>query len=181
MEMVENGGLLTEYLTGTDPDAPHFPARNRIVSGICKAIIVIEAAKSGGALITAKLAFDQNREVYAIPGRIGDNYSEGCNQLIRDNIAKLVSSPEEVLADLDIQWEQHTDQTKQLELALAAPEIPLNGEEVKVLNLLNRGDALVDQITVKTGIPINRLNALLLSMEFKNLLRQMPGKKYRKV
>ena len=70
-EMLEKGGILTEYLTGTDPDAPHFPARNRIVSGISKAVIVIEAAEKGGALITAKLAFDQNREVYAIPGRVG--------------------------------------------------------------------------------------------------------------
>ncbi|MCB0837356.1 MAG: DNA-processing protein DprA [Bacteroidetes bacterium] len=180
MEMLEKGGILTEYLTGTDPDAPHFPARNRIVSGISRAVIVIEAAEKGGALITAKLAFDQNREVYAIPGRIGDTFSQGCNHLIRDNIAKLVSSPEEVLADLDIQWQEHTDRTQQLELALAAPEIPLNAEEAKVMNLLNQGEALVDQITVKTGIPVHRLNALLLSMEFKNLLRQLPGKKYQK-
>ena len=92
----------------------------------------------------------------------------------------MVCSPEEVLADLDIQWQDHNDQTKQLKLALAAPELPLSGDEVKVLNLLHKGEALVDQIKVKTGIPIQRLNSLLLSMEFKNLLRQMPGKKYRK-
>lgn len=177
-EMLEKGGLLTEYLTGTDPDAAHFPARNRIVSGICKAIIVIEAAEKGGALITAQNAFEQNREVYALPGRVGDRFSEGCNKLIRDQVARLVSRPEDVLDDLDIQWQQHEDQSGQLELALSPPEIPLTADEVKVINFLAKGEALVDQITVHTGIPMNRLNALLLSMEFKDLLRQMPGKKF---
>ncbi|MDX2249888.1 MAG: DNA-processing protein DprA [Bacteroidia bacterium] len=179
-EMLERGGLLTEYLTGTDPDAAHFPARNRIVSGICKAIIVIEAAEKGGALITAQNAFEQNREVYALPGRVGDRFSEGCNRLIRDQVAKLVSRPEEILEDLDVQWKQHGEQSEQLELALSPPEIPLTAEESKVLNFLAKGDALVDQITFHTGIPMNRLNALLLSMEFKDLLRQMPGKKFAK-
>lgn len=179
-EMLERGGLLTEYLTGTDPDGPHFPARNRIVSGICKAIIVIEAGAKGGALITARNAFEQNREVYALPGRVGDKFSEGCNRLIRDQIAKLITTPEEVLTDLDIQWNHHDDRSEQLELALSPPDIPLSAEEAKVLNFLAEGDAVVDQITVRTGIPIHRLNPLLLSMEFKDLLRQLPGKKFRR-
>ncbi|MEZ4828034.1 MAG: DNA-processing protein DprA [Bacteroidia bacterium] len=179
-EMLDRGGLLTEYLTGTDPDAPHFPARNRIVSGICKAVIVIEAAEKGGALITARNAFDQNREVYALPGRVGDRFSEGCNILIREQVARLISRPEEVLEDLNVQWKQHGDQSGQLELALSPPEIPLTADEVKVINFLAKGEAHVDQITIHTGIPMNRLNALLLSMEFKDLLRQMPGKKFGK-
>lgn len=180
-EMLAQGGLLTEYLTGTQPDAPHFPARNRIVSGICKAVVVIEASHKGGALITARKAFEQNRQVYALPGRIGDPYSQGCHDLIRQDIARLVTSPEEVLADLDIQWQQHDDQTDQLELALQAPSQPLSAEEAQVLNFLARGEALIDQIALQTGIPMHRLNSLLLSMEFKALLRQMPGKKYRRV
>lgn len=178
LDMQGSGGLLTEYLTGTKPDAPHFPARNRIISGISKAIIVIEAAKSGGALITAKCAFDQNRQVYAIPGRIGDTYSEGCNKLIRDDIAKLVLQPEDVLEDLQIQWQNHDDRTEQLQLALNPPEIPLSTDESKVLNYLAQGDAVIDQISLKTGIPIHKLNSILLSMEFKELLLQLPGKKY---
>jgi DNA processing protein len=180
-EMLARGGLLTEYLTGTQPDAPHFPARNRIISGMCRAVVVIEAASSGGALITAKAAFEQNREVYALPGRVGDRFSEGCNHLIRDHVAKLVTSPEEVLADLDIQWQQHSDQTEQLALSLGPPELALSAEESKVLNFLSqRKDALVDDIALHTGIPMQQLNSLLLGMEFKDLLRQMPGKRFQR-
>lgn len=179
-EMQDRGALLTEYLTGTKPDAPHFPARNRIISGICKAVIVMEAANRGGALITARAAFDQNREVYALPGRIGDPFSEGCNALIRDQVAKLVTSPEEVLADLEIQWQSHDDQQEQLALSLAPPEIPLSADESKILNYLTQhSDAQVDDISLKTGIPMHQLNSLLLGMEFKDLIRQKAGKRFR--
>lgn len=180
-EMLEQGGLLTEYVTGTKPDAPHFPARNRIISGMCKATLVVEAANKGGALITARYAFDQNREVYAIPGRLGDPYSAGCNALIRDQVAKLVSSPEEILEDLAIQWQHHDNQTEQLELLFQQPEIPLSPDEGKILNLLAKGEALIDVIAYKTGIQMSTLTPLLLSMEFKELVRQMPGKKYRRI
>ncbi|TAE52108.1 MAG: DNA-protecting protein DprA [Bacteroidetes bacterium] len=180
-EMLERGGLLTEYLTGTQPDAPHFPARNRIVSGICRAVVMIEAAESGGALITARKAFEQNREVYAIPGRIGDPYSQGCNLLIREHVARLVTSPEDVLEDLNIHWQQHGEQSQQLELALTPPDIPLHADEATVLNFLgSKGEATLDQIVQQTNLPIQRLNSLLLSMEFKELVQQMPGKKFRK-
>lgn len=179
-EMQDKGGLLTEYLTGIGPDAPHFPARNRIVSGLCKAVLVIEAGERGGALITAKMAFEQDRLVYALPGRVGDPFSKGCNNLIRDNIARLVSSPEEVLDDLDIQWQHHEDQTEQLELALSPPSMPLSSEEAKILNFLGQGEAIFDHISQHTGIPAHKLNPILLTMEFKELLRQMPGKKFRR-
>lgn len=179
-EIQQRGALLTEYLTGTQPDAPHFPARNRIISGICKAVIVMEAADKGGALITAHAAFEQNREVYALPGRLGDPFSQGCNRLIRDQIAKLVTSPEEVLADLQIQWREHDEQQEQLALTLQAPEIPLSAEESKVLNFLTQqGDAGVDTISLQTGIPMHQLNSLLLGMEFKDLVRQKAGKRFR--
>ena len=178
--MLDRGGLLTEYLTGTLPEAVHFPARNRIVSGICKGVVVIEAATKGGALITARRAFDQNRQVYAIPGRLNDHFSAGCNQLIKNDIARLVTSPEDVLDDLDIRWRHHEDQTEQLELALSPPSIPLSADEARILNILQEGDILLDQIAHRSGIPIDKLNALLIAMEFKDLLRQMPGKMYRK-
>ncbi len=172
-EMLDRGGWITEYLIGTQPDAPHFPARNRIVAGMCKAVVVIEAAESGGALITAKQAFESNREVFAIPGRIGDHHSTGCNKLISDQIAKLVTSPSEVLEELDIVWNAIADQAPKV------PPVPLNKEEAQVLNILQQGDALVDQLALQTGISMNRLNSLLLSMEFKDLVLQMPGKKFR--
>ncbi|MDP5171425.1 MAG: DNA-processing protein DprA [Bacteroidia bacterium] len=172
-EMLERGGWLSEYLTGTQPDAPHFPARNRIVAGMCRAVVVIEAAESGGALITARQAFDSNREVFAIPGRIGDPVSAGCNKLISEQVARLVSSPEEVLEELDIQWNNTENQ------APKEPPIPLNKEEALVLNVLQQGEALVDQLHLKTGLQSSRLNSLLLAMEFKDLIEQMPGKKFR--
>ncbi|GAB4423612.1 MAG: DNA-processing protein DprA [Bacteroidia bacterium] len=180
-EMLDRGCLLTEYLTGTQPDAPHFPARNRIISGICKAVLVVEAADSGGALITARKAFDQDRQVYALPGRIGDKYSTGCLDLIRQDIARLVVDPAQMLDDLQIRWQQHDDQSEQLTLALGAPPQALSKEEALVLNHLARNEAIIDDIALATGIPISRLNSLMLGMEFKELVRQMPGKKYRKV
>ena len=103
--------------------------------------------------------------MFALPGRLGDPYSKGCNALIRDQIAKLVTTPEEVLADLEIQWKSHEDQQDQLALALRAPEIPLSAEEAKVLNYLTQhSDAIVDDISLKTGIPMHKLNSLLLGM-----------------
>jgi DNA processing protein len=182
-EMLSRGGLLTEYPIGTQPEAVHFPARNRIVAGLSRAVIVVEAAESGGALITARMAFDQNREVYAIPGRLNDTRSQGCNLLIRNQIARLVTDPHEILEDLEIRWKQvgETDPERP-SLPAALPEgVALSPDEAKVMNFLERGEALVDQITHHTGIHISRLNALLLSMEFKGLLKQAPGKKFRRI
>ncbi|MCI4668319.1 MAG: DNA-processing protein DprA [Bacteroidia bacterium] len=178
--IIEQGALLTEYFTGTKPDAPHFPARNRIISGMSRAVVVIEAGESGGALITARYAFDQNREVYAIPGRLGDPFSVGCNALIRDNLAKLVSSPEEVLQDLEISWSHHSKKVSQLSLFEKVPP-NLNDLELKIINVLNNGEELIDQLSIKTGIPFSRLSASLLALEFKGIIRQMPGKRYRRM
>lgn len=179
-EITEAGALLTEYLGGTEPEAPFFPSRNRIVSGISRAVLVVEAGKKGGALITARSAFEQNRLVYAIPGRVGDSWSEGCNRLIRENIAKLVSHPSEILEDLDIQWQLHEDKSNQLELMLKDQEMNLSPDERKLLSLLEKEDALMDTLSQSSGIPISSLNPLLLHMEFKDLVKQLPGKKYRK-
>lgn len=176
--MLEKGALLTEYLTHSDPEAMHFPARNRIIAGICQAVIVIEASNKGGALITAEFAQQQNREVYAVPGRLGDPYSIGCNKLIRDHGAKLMLDPQEVIDDLALQWQNPSQdpQAEQLQLSLQAPQIPLNDEEAKVLNILQKGKANIDELSLNTGIPTGQLNSLLLGMEFKDLIRQLPGK-----
>jgi len=178
--MLECGGLLTEYVIGTKPDPAHFPARNRIVAGMCKAVIVIEAAHRGGALITAQMAFEQNREVYAIPGRLSDTRSTGCNQLIRDQIAKLVTHPQEVLDDLEIQWDDKLSTSSAEQTTLDFSPIHLSSEETKVMNLLNRQDAVIDHISTQTGIPMRQLSPLLLTMEFKGLIIQAPGKKFSK-
>ncbi|MEM9721051.1 MAG: DNA-processing protein DprA [Bacteroidota bacterium] len=177
-EIIQSGALLSEYPPGIGPDPAHFPARNRIVAGMAKAIIVIEAGERGGALITARMAFDQNREVYAVPGRIKDPRSVGCNNLIRDQIAKLVTHPQEVLDDLEIQWSPE-NASPPLQLELPLPE-HLSSEESKVLNILNQGETQVDRLTKQTGIPLKNLHPLLLTMEFKGLIVQSPGKKFRR-
>lgn len=176
LEMIEKGGaLLTEYSYHTKPEMPHFPARNRIISGLCKAVIVVEAGEKGGALITARQAFDQNKEVYAIPGRVGDKLSLGCNKLIQQNIAKLLTDPREIIEDLEIAWNNlgTSPPAKQLEMDLS---LHLTKEEALIMEYLEQGDALLDQICIHTQIPISQLNALLLGMEFRGLIKQKPGK-----
>lgn len=181
-QMLERGGLLTEFYSQVKPEAVNFPARNRIISGMSDAVIVVEAAETGGALITAQFAFEQNREVYAVPGRIGDPYSAGCNRLIGEQQARLLSHPQEVLDDLQIQWqplaEPASAAAEQLSLDFGKD---LSEHEHKVLSFLHRGEALVDQISLHTAIPMHELNALLLNMEFKGLLQQAPGKKFRRL
>lgn len=174
----QTGALLSEYPPGIGPDPAHFPARNRIVAGMSKAVIVIEAAERGGALITAQMAFEQNREVYAVPGRLHDKRSAGCNHLIRDQIAKLVTNPQEVLDDLEIQWKAVETSESPTQLQLDLP-INLNSQESKVLNILSRGETQVDALTKQSGIPMKALHPLLLSMEFKGLIIQSPGKRFR--
>lgn len=173
-KMLEKGAWLSEYPPGTEVDAAFFPARNRIIAGMCKAVIVVEAAIRGGALITAHQAFEQNREVYAIPGRIGDPSSEGCNHLIRDQVAKAVTAPEEVLEDLKIQWQP----VEQAETAASESWKQVSAEEAKVLNLLEKGICLIDPLAQQSGIRPAALQSLLLAMEFKGLIHQLPGKKF---
>ncbi len=177
-EIIQEGALISEYPPGTEPDPAHFPARNRIVAGMSRAVIVIEAAERGGALITAQMAFDQNREVYAVPGRIKDSRSAGCNHLIRDQIAKLITHPQEVLDDLEIQWkaQEVSKEPSQLQLKL---EKPLSTQETQILNILSKGETQVDLLTKQSGIPLQTLHPLLLSMEFKGLIIQSPGKRFR--
>jgi len=174
--MLEQGAWLSEHLTGTKPMAQFFPARNRILSGMSLAVVTIEAAAKGGALITARLGFEQNREVYALPGPVDALYSVGCNRLIRDNVAKLVTDPQEVLQDLDLapkdgvsthvgqQYRPITD--------------PLSGPEQKLLNLLSKQPQLLDKLVEQTGMPVATLMNLLLTLEFKGYVEQQPGRAF---
>lgn len=180
-EIAETGALLTEFCSTTKPEATNFPARNRIISGLSDAVVVVEAAQRGGALITAQFAFEQGREVFAVPGRRTDPYAQGCNALIRDQVARLLTDPQEVLDELNIQWhppsEPASPQAEQLEMNF---DPSLSETEQRIMTFLNRGEALVDQITLHTGIPMHELNSLLLQLEFKGLLKQAPGKRFRR-
>ena len=186
-----SGALVSEYPSGTKLDPGNFPARNRIISGLCKAVVVVEAAASGGALITAKFAFDQDREVFAIPGSLGQRASEGCNALIRDNVAKLVTCPEEVFAELSLIYDA-LKTTRQIPVAIRTGEgqeitanshekgisPSLTGKEATTLSVLEDGSIGIDDLSKKTAIPSGELIALLLELEFKGLVRQEPGKRF---
>jgi DNA processing protein len=176
-KMLENGGLLSEYPSGTLPDRENFPQRNRIVAGMADATIVVEAGIKGGALITAEIANSYNRDVFAFPGRVGDDYSEGCNFLIRHNKAGLLTCPADLAYSLG--WEKPnnaaTPATEQLFL-------PLNftPDEQLIFEILSgqKDPVAIDDLTLKTNMPTSRLAMNLLNMEMQGFIRSLPGKIY---
>lgn len=179
-KIAEKGALLTEFCAGTKPDAHNFPARNRIISGMSVATLVVEAGDGGGALITAKFAFDQNREVYAIPGNLGQPTSVGCNQLIRDQVAKLVMSPEELLADLEPILGMHC--AKVGDVGSSDVEAwAFDDDERRVVEFLAGGDAVVNQISQGTGLGVGKLGSVLIMLELKGVLKQVPGNRYSRI
>ena len=176
-EMKEQGGLLTENPLGTRPDARKFPARNRIIAALCQATIVVEAAEKGGALITANLANDYDREVFAVPGNWGQTYSRGCNKLISEHKARILSRSSDVVEMLN--WDQ---ENTPLPTAQKEPQInvEIDEEERKVVDILTKKTEaiLFDSLSWHTHMPVNKLASVLLSLEFKGIIRSLPGRKY---
>jgi DNA processing protein len=174
-KMIACGGLLTDFMSGTNPDAVNFPKRNRIVAGICDALVVIESRRTGGSLITATIASSYNRDVFAIPGRAGEPLSEGGNGLIKRNRAGLIESAEDLLEAM--QWtDTALPKKKPAQLALA---LNLSEDERKIMDLLKAKSPLhVDEITYGAKLPVSRVSTLLLQLEFSNLVRSRPGKLY---
>jgi DNA processing protein len=173
--MYKNGGLVTEYGPDIIPEAHFFPERNRIIAGLADAVIIVEAAKKGGALITAEYANNYNREVFAVPGKIGQTYSEGCNNLIRTHKARIYTS----VADLEyiLNWEPAKDTSKEKEDDLPNLSIP----EKKIINILrdNTEGLQIDELSWKSQIPVNEIASHLLNLEFRGLIKALPGKKFR--
>ncbi len=178
IEMLEQGGLLTEFMSGTNPDRQNFVRRNRIVAGMSDATIVVESADKGGALITAGVAGSYHRDCFAFPGRINDEFSAGCNQLIKSNQAALILSAKDFVETMG--WSEDKEKTsstpRQRELF---PD--LSEEEEKVVGLLkSRPDGLqINTLVVDTNIPVNRMSALLFELEMKGVLRVLAGGIYR--
>lgn len=177
-QMLGQGGLLTEYMTQTVADKMNFVKRNRIVAGMADATVVVESAAHGGSLITARIAADYNRSVFAFPGAVGAAYSEGCNHLIRDNEAALITSATDFVKAMG--W--HTDaalrqaQSEGIERDLFPN---LTAEEQAVVKLLcQTNDLQLNVISVRTNIPIGRLTALLFELEMKGVVRPMAGGSY---
>ena len=178
VEMVGHGGLLTEYVSMTEPLPNNFRQRNRIVAGISDAVVVIESALKGGALITARIAQDYGRDVLAFPGSVGAPYSEGCNNLIRDNRAGLITSADDFVSAVGWQTEAQAAavQAQGIERSLF-PD--LSDEEQTIVSQLQQdGDLQLNVLSVKTNIGIGRLTALLFQLEMKGVVRPLAGGSY---
>lgn len=170
--MMKNGGLISEYMVGTIPDYRHFPMRNRIIAGLSDGLLVAESAEQGGSMITADLANQYHKEVFAIPGRIDDPFSKGCNLLIKSNRAALVESAEEIAEALG--WEESNHQPVQQSLFLE-----LNEEEKKIVDLLSREfEISIDMIYKSVQMSPSKIASTLLTLEFQGVIRAIPGKRY---
>lgn len=177
-QMVEQGGLLTEYGRETTPDKPNFPKRNRIVAGMSDATVLIESGLKGGSMITADIAFSYNRDIFAIPGRVGDSKSAGCHHLIKNNQAMLITDAADILKAMN--WDDVGGRpvvVKQQEI-----QAELNEEEREILGLFNkRVDYHIDHIYSKSPLPESRIASVIFQLQMNKLLRSVPGQRYQLV
>ena len=170
-KMEEKGGFMTEFWSSSNPDKENFVKRNRIVAGMTEATIVIESAERGGSLITAMLANDYNRDVFAVPGRTTDKFSTGCNNLIKTQKANLLTSAADLIYMLN--WDIAAS-TKAVQKQLFVDLPP--DEQIIYDYLLQKGKELMDTIALDCGFPIYVLSGMLLNMELKGVIRPLPGK-----
>jgi DNA processing protein len=167
----QNGGFMTEFWSSSNPDKENFVRRNRIVAGMSEATIVIESADRGGSLITANMANDYNRDVFAVPGRVTDKYSQGCNNLIKTQKANLLTSAADLVYILN--W----DIQKELKPVQKQLFVTLDADEQKVYDyLLKTGKEVMDIIALRCEFPIYKISGMLLNMELKGVIRPLPGK-----
>ena len=175
-KMLDAGGLLTEFMTNTKPDRENFPSRNRIVAGMCDAVLVVESAIKGGALITANIADSYNRDVFCIPGRADDEYSAGCNYLIKSNKAALVESAEDIAYQLGWADKKNPEKKKPSQLAIFNE---LKDDEKMLVGLLQEnGKLAIDSICLRSKMPLSKVSSSLLTLEFQGIVRSLPGKVY---
>ena len=177
-QMLKQGGLLTEYMTETGADKMNFVKRNRIVAGMCDATILVESAAKGGGLITTGIAMDYNRSVFAFPGPVGAPYSEGCNHLIRDNGASLLTCAEDLVNAMG--WQTDAQLLQAQADGIERSFFPdLSPEEQIIVKILDEmGDFQLNQLSVKANIPIGQLTGLLFQLEMKGVVRPLAGGTY---
>ena len=178
VQMLSHGGLLTEFMTQTNADKPNFVRRNRIVAGLADATIVIESKAKGGGLITAEIAQSYDRSVFAFPGAVGMSCSEGCNNLIRDNVAALISNADDFVHAMA--WQDETKRKAALADGIERNLFPsLSPEESRIVKQLQQtNDLQLNILSVKTGIPIGQLTALLFQLEMKGVVKPLAGGMY---
>lgn len=175
-EMCEkNGGMVSDFLSHSVIDRKNFLRRNRIIAGLADAVIVVESARKGGALLTAELAVSYNRDLFAFPGRVGETYTEGCHFLIKSNRAGLIENLD------DLEYAMNWQPGKGIPDGLQQKLFPeLTTEEKSVVDLLHsEGEASMDTICLQTGLAMNRVSPLLLALEFAGIVKCLPGKVFR--
>ncbi|WP_194973163.1 DNA-processing protein DprA [Aquiflexum lacus] len=176
LAMLERGGLISEFMPGSEMHPTNFPKRNRIIAGLSDALIVVEAAKKGGALITAEIAYSYNKEVFAVPGNLQSTYSEGCNNLIRTMKASIFTG----LKDLEeaLSWSKENNSVEAKSKIESIQD--LDETEKKIYEILDESKELeIDQLAFRMELPLSVLASKLLNMEFQGIIRAMPGKKYK--
>lgn len=178
VEMVRQGGLLTEYMSQTQALPNNFRQRNRIVAGMSDATILVESAYKGGGLITCRIAQEYGRDVFAFPGAVGAPYSEGCNRMIRNNTAALITSAQDFVEEM--RWSER-GKMEEVRGKMVEGElfVELTEEEEQVVTVLRKtNDLQLNMIAVQTNIPIGQLTALLFSLEMKGVVRPLAGGTY---
>ncbi|MEW6193866.1 MAG: DNA-processing protein DprA [Bacteroidota bacterium] len=171
-EIIQNGIVITEYELGTKPDAQNFPRRNRIISGLSLGTLIVETKINGGAMQTAAYAIDQNREIFALPGNINVKQSEGPNSLIQKGEAKLVINADDILNELNIKIKPEVGKN------IPKPNIELNLFEERIIQLLDNEPKHIDEISSLSSLSISDCLVNLLTLEFKGVVKQLPGKMF---
>ena len=177
-EMLNHGGLLTEFMTQTNADKPNFVRRNRIVAGMADSVILVESAAKGGGLITCEIAQSYNRAVFAFPGNVNAEFSKGCNNLIRDNGAGLISDADDFIKAMG--WQDEAQRQRALADGIERSLFPeLSAQEQQIVSLLQEtNDLQLNILSVKTSIPIGQLTALLFQLEMKGVVKPLAGGMY---
>jgi DNA processing protein len=172
-QMVENGGLLTEFSSEVSIEREHFPMRNRIIAGMCDALIVIETAQKGGSMISAHMANNYSKDVFAVPGRLKDKFSQGCNHLIKTHKASLIESADDIAYIM--RWDKKSN-NKSVQKSLF---IELSEKERQIVDLLQNVDDLgIDKLSKITQLNSSKMAELMLDLEFKGIVKTLPGKRY---
>ena len=174
--IAQNGAIISEFPFGTPPEAAHFPSRNRIISGLSLGTVIIEASFRSGSLITARLALEQGREVFAVPGNVDSPWSKGTNRLIREG-AKLIMDPEDIIEEVLPQYERPS----RPEDRKPSEPIELTPESQKILDLIEANPVHIDTLIQKSGLPSGQVSSLLLDLELKSLVQQLSGKMFKKL
>lgn len=174
-EIIEHGGLLTDFTSGTIPDRQNFPGRNRITAGISDALVIVETGKSGGSQITAEIANSYNKDVFAFPGRVTDNRSEGCNLIIKSNKACLISNADDLIEIMG--WKENNNKNKQIQRELF---VTFTENEKKIIDILSENpESDIDTLTFKSKLPYSNAAEVLLNLEINGIIQSLPGKRYK--